>query len=212
MPTSVSIDSSLEGQLWTAEEFLDWLEPGVHADLIDGERCMHSPVNFRHANLLNFVDRLLASYLEHHRLGVLYREVVAVRLGSRSVFLPDLAYFTNDQIARLLPTHAPFAPTLVVEALSPRTASRDIGPKFAAYEQHGVREYWVLDPETLAHRFYRREGDILVEFDHDSPVIHAHSIEGFWMRRDWLNPASQADVAPCLAAILHGSGVAPSAS
>jgi Uma2 family endonuclease len=211
VPTTVSLDSSLERHLWTAEEFLDWLEPDVHADLIDGEKCMHSPVNFRHANLLNFVDRLLASYVEHHRLGSLYREVVAVRLGSRSVFLPDLAYFTHDQVARLLPTHAPFAPTLVVEALSPGTAGCDVGPKFAAYEEHGVREYWVLDPETLAHRFYRREGEFLVEFDHGEPVIHAHTLAGFWMSRDWLNPASLPDVAPCLAAILQSSGGATAA-
>lgn len=118
----------------TAEEFLDWLEPGVHADLIQGETVMHSPVNFRHADLLNFVDYLLRSYIEAHKLGRLYREVVAVRLSPRQVFLPDLAFFTNEQVARLASTHAACAPTLVVEALSPRTAHLDSGPKFAAYE------------------------------------------------------------------------------
>jgi hypothetical protein len=33
MPTTLSIAH----ELWTADEFLDWLEPGVFADLIDGE-------------------------------------------------------------------------------------------------------------------------------------------------------------------------------
>src|SRR5881296_3060504 len=136
MPTLVSISDKVEKQLWTAEEFLEWLEPGVHADLIGGEKFMHSPVRFNHADLVNFVDRLLAAYIEGKKLGRLYREVVAVRLSVRDVFLPDLAYFTNEQVARLLPTHAPFAPTLVVEALSPRSADVDTGPKFAAYEAH----------------------------------------------------------------------------
>lgn len=205
MPTVVSISKDCERQLWTAEEFLEWLQPGVHADLIDGEKFMHSPVNLRHARLLNFLDHLLRSYLERRKLGELFREVVAVRLSSRNVFLPDLAYFTPGQVARLLPTHAPFAPTLVVEALSPWSEERDVGPKFAAYEEHGVQEYWVLDPETLAHRFYRREGELLVEFAAGEPVIRAQSVPGFWLRRAWLNPEALLEVAGCLEELLATS-------
>ena len=100
---------------------MEWLQPGVHADLIDGEKTMHSPVNLKHARLLNFLDRLLGAYIEQKKLGELHREVVAVRLSTRNVFLPDLSFFTNEQVKRLAATHAPFAPTLVVEALSPRT-------------------------------------------------------------------------------------------
>ncbi len=185
-------------RLWTAGEFLDWLEPGTHADLIDGEKLMHSPVNFRHANLLNFLDRLLAAFIEKRRLGRLYREVVAVRLSSRNVFLPDLAYFTNEQVPRLAETHAAFAPTWVAEALSPWTAERDTGPKFAAYEEHGVQEYWILDPDRLEHRFYRREGELLVEFAEGEAVIRAQTIPGFWVRRDWLNPEQLPAVSACL--------------
>lgn len=181
--------------LWSDRDFLDWLQPGTHADLIDGEIFMHSPVNLNNARLLNFLDRLMGSFIEERRLGELHREVVAVRLSSRNVFLPDLSYFTAEQVARLETTHAPFAPALVVEALSPRTADRDVGPKFAAYEEHGVEEYWILDPETLAHRFYRREEDLLVEFAHGEPVIRSHALPGFFVRRDWLDPASLRAVA-----------------
>jgi len=202
VPTIVSIDNVVERPLWTADEFLDWLEPGIHADLIDGEKARHSPVNLRHARSLNFLDHLLRNYLERRRLGELHREVVAVRLSSRNVFLPDLAFFTNAQVAGLRPTHAPFAPTLVVEALSPNTADHDVGPKFAAYEEHGVGEYWVLDPETLAHRFYRREGELLVEFARDAETVAAHTIAGFWVRRAWLNPEALPEVGGCLEEML----------
>ena len=65
-------------RLMTSEEFLDWLQPGVFADLIDGEIVMHSPVNLRHARLINFLDRLLGGYIEHEDLGELHRESVAV--------------------------------------------------------------------------------------------------------------------------------------
>lgn len=201
MATALAIARPVQNLL-TSEDFLDWLEPGVRADLIGGEIIMHSPVNLRHARLLNFVDHLLRSYIEHEDLGELHREAVAVRLSVRETFLPDLAFFTKGQAARLAPTHAPFAPTFVLEALSPTTAHNDTGRKFAAYELHGVQEYWILDPQKLAHRFHRRAGDMFVEFAAGAERIDSASIPGFWVKRAWLNPEQPPAVSACLAEIL----------
>ncbi|MFP4303218.1 MAG: Uma2 family endonuclease, partial [Spirochaetaceae bacterium] len=122
-------------------------------------------------------------------LGALYREVVAVRLSGRNVFLPDLAFYRTGREDVIRPTHIVAAPDLVVEVLSPRTADRDIGPKFAEYEQHGVREYWILDPETLAHRFYHLIGEELVEYADGSNTIDSTVVTGFFLNRSWLDPA-----------------------
>lgn len=195
MPTLLSTDANHEVSLLTAEEFLDWLEPGKHADLIDGEIHMHSPVNIRHANLLNFLDELLRRFIRRSKAGgKLYREVVAVRLSSRNVFEPDLSWFSPEQVSRLAESHAPFAPLWVCEALSPRTADRDVGPKFAAYEEHGVQEYWILDPHTFRHRFYARDGEVLVEFAEEGEWIVSKTIPGFKVRRSWLHPDEHPDV------------------
>ena len=163
---------------------------------------MHSPVNLRHARLMNFTDHLLWSYSEEEDLGELHRESVAVRLSVREMFMPDLAFFTKAQTARLTATHAPFAPTFVLETLSPATALNDTGRKFAAYELHGVQEYWILDPEKLEHHFFRREGDMFGEFAVDAEVIESTSIRGFWVKRSWLNPAKLPAVSACLAEVL----------
>lgn len=187
--TKISTSSTNELELLTAQEFLDWLKPGRHADLIDGEIEVHSPVSTRHADLLNFLDGLLRIYIDRHDLGFLYREVVAVRLSSRNVFMPDLAFYKKERADLIAENHVNGAPDLVAEALSPRTAHRDAGPKFAEYEQHGVTEYWVLDPETLAHRFYRREGDELVEYAAGQETIDSAVVQGFFVRRSWLDPA-----------------------
>src|SRR2546423_1478843 len=132
-----------ENRLLTSEEFLDWLQPGVFADLIGGEVFIHSPVSQAHARLVSFTDHLLRSFLDLDDLGELYRESWAIRLSLRETFMPDLAYFTKAQVPRLAQTHAPFAPAFVMECLSRTTSQNDKGRKFAAYELHGVQEYWI---------------------------------------------------------------------
>ena len=186
--------------LVSSEQFLNWLEPGIHADLIAGQIFMHSPVTFRHAHYVNFLDRLMGQYIEEFGLGQLHRETIAVRLGPRDTFLPDLSYFTREQVARLGETHADFAPALVVEVLSPATAARDRGAKFSAYETHGVMEYWLVDPHGAEHHFYRRIGDVLEEYAaNGEPRIEALSLPGFWLKREWLASAEQLPpVAACL--------------
>lgn len=67
--------------------------------------------------------------------------------------------------------------------LSPRTAHRDVGVKFVEYEQHGVEEYWVLDPETLTHRFHARRGEVLTEFAAGEPVIRSRMLPDLPLRR-----------------------------
>ena len=188
MVTKLHPAVDLEHELLAAEEFLEWLEPGTVADLIDGAIFMHSPVSIRHARLLNFLDFLLRSYLERHPLGELFREVVAVRLSSENVFQPDLAFLRAERRNAIRDNYIDGAPDLVVEVLSPRTAARDTGPKFAAYERHGVTEYWVLDPQTLAHRFYRRAGDELVEYAQGAAKIESRAVPGFFVMREWLDP------------------------
>jgi Uma2 family endonuclease len=212
MPTRVSTSADTQRELLTAGDFLEWLEPGRHADLIDGEVFMHSPVSTRHAQLLNFVDRLLGTYTDRHQLGQLFREVVAVKLSGRNVFLPDLAFYASGRGEAVKPTHLEGAPDLVVEVLSPRTGERDTGPKFAEYEQHGVREYWILDPETLAHRFYRRREEELMEYADEQARVSSEVVAGFFVLRSRLDPEHLPRLDDALAAVEAGTPDQTSAS
>jgi Uma2 family endonuclease len=50
------------------------------------------------------------------------------------------------------------APDMVVEILSPSTGFKDQSVKFSLYESAGVREYWLVNPETrVVEVFYRSD-------------------------------------------------------
>ena len=59
--------------------------------------------------------------MERFDLGMVFREVVAVRLSSRNVFIPDLAFYRKDRLGLLQDSYIAGAPDLAVEVLSPRS-------------------------------------------------------------------------------------------
>lgn len=42
------------------------------------------------------------------------------------------------------------APDLIVEIISPSTAKKDMNEKFNLYEENGVKEYWIVSPDSNA--------------------------------------------------------------
>jgi Uma2 family endonuclease len=40
------------------------------------------------------------------------------------------------------------APDFIIEIISPSTAKHDVEDKYRLYEKHGVREYWIVYPES----------------------------------------------------------------
>jgi len=49
-------------------------------------------------------------------------------------------------------------PDLVIEILSPSSFSRDKWLKFNLYQRSGVREYWIVDPDSGTVTVYTLEG------------------------------------------------------
>ena len=72
---------------------------------------------------------------------------------------PDLVFVSSDRRGILAPEGLRGAPYLVIEILSPTTATRDRGIKHRLYERQGVAEYWIVDPEERAVDVWRVGGE-----------------------------------------------------
>lgn len=85
---------------------------------------------------------------------------VDVYLGE-AVLQPDLVVVCDP--AKKTPRGIEGAPDLVVEILSPSTASKDTVRKRWAYEAAGVSEYLIVDPDERVGLLLRLEGGLYVE-------------------------------------------------
>ena len=129
------------------QRFRDELSPSDKGEFVCGQVVMHSPARFRHTNVRDLLARLLSAYVDRHGLGWVGGEKVLVTL-TRNDFEPDIVFYGVEKAARLTPDQILFPPPdLVVEVLSDTTAARDRGVKMEDFAAHGVREYWLVDPD-----------------------------------------------------------------
>lgn len=91
------------------------------------------------------------------------------RIDSATVLRPDISVVCRDVGER---AHLVVAPELVVEIVSPSTATRDEGIKRRLYAAQGVRYYLLLYPEEKVMRVMRLEGGTLVKIaDADAGTV-----------------------------------------
>ncbi len=75
-----------------------------------------------------------------------------------------------------------------VEVTSPDTLARDRGKKFCEYEEAGVPEYWLIDPDRERAEFYvlgpRKRYRLAMEGAEGK--YQSQVIGGFWLKIEWL--------------------------
>ena len=71
------------------------------------------------------------------------------------------------------------APDMVIEILSPSTATRDRLLKFNAYQRACVREYWIVDPDSKTVQVHILEnGRYFAKSYGEADVVHVHVLDG----------------------------------
>ena len=143
----LAIQKALQEEAQRRHEFREWVDDSFKAEFINGEVIVHSPVKTKHWQASDFLSTLLSVYTKFKKLGSVGVEKVMITL-TRNDYEPDIVFFKNEKAALFQKNQVFFpAPDFVVEILSSRTASKDKGIKKTDYAAHGIREYWIIDPE-----------------------------------------------------------------
>ncbi len=117
-------------------------------ELLDGELVMVPAPSTGHQRIDTRLGALLHVFVNEKDLGEVFHAPFDVVLSETDVVQPDLLFISNERAYIITPANARGAPDLVVEILSPSTATRDRTRKRALYARYGVREYWLVDPDT----------------------------------------------------------------
>jgi Uma2 family endonuclease len=161
--------------------FYNLIKESDKAEYINGEAIFHSPVKSKHA----LISSNLSYHLIHHikttnNGGRVCIEKVMIEL-TRNSYEPDICFFRKEIADTFTDNQMLFpAPDFIVEILSPSTEKIDREIKFRDYAQHGVTEYWIIDPEKETIEQYelkQKQYELLVKVKSNS--VDSVAIPGF---------------------------------
>jgi Uma2 family endonuclease len=170
------------------EEFLARDFEGRLAEWVDGE-VITMTVSSEHQRLTMFLGRLLSTWAEAQAAGEVFAEPFQMKtspeLPGRS---PDVFFVATKRLSKLKKHYFDGPADLVIEVISPESRARDRGEKFYEYEQGGVKEYWLIDPQREQAEFYQRskKGIYQVVQPEAEGRYHSAVLRGLWISTDWL--------------------------
>jgi|SRR5882672_1158250 len=132
----------------TYSDYVNFPADGFRHEIIEGEEFMTPAPEVPHQRVVSQLVGLLNGHSRKHRLGDVFPAPIDVVLAPEDIVQPDVIFISASHAGRITQKNIQGAPDLVIEVLSPSTASVDRGRKLALYERSGVVEYWIADPVT----------------------------------------------------------------
>jgi len=127
-------------------DYLSAPQDGQRYEIIAGKLYVTPSPTTLHQRVSRRLQRQLEDYFHDRGLGEVFDAPVTLLLTDHDVVEPDVLVITDaDQINARGVIEGP--PLLIVEVLSPSTASRDRSVKARRFAELGVPHYWLVDPE-----------------------------------------------------------------
>ena len=127
-------------------------------EIINGQIYMMARPTLIHIDIAHNINSIFKQFVKEKTC----RSYVEpdVFLDDENHFIPDVVVLCDKSKRDEKRIYG--APDLVVEILSPSTVKRDISEKKDIYEKHGVKEYWIVRPETKEITVYHLKDDALI--------------------------------------------------
>jgi len=175
---------NLQQEYYTYTDIIK-MDDDIRRELIDGVIYnMASPLNV-HQDIMGEIFNQLKNFLKGKNCKV-YIAPFDVRLNADkpnkeddTVLQPDVLVICDRSKLDPKGRGCKGAPDLVIEVLSPSTAYRDRHIKYNKYLEHGVREYWIVDPAHNIVEAHILENDMYkIYYYQKTDSLPVHVLEG----------------------------------
>lgn len=150
--------SLAQAKLYTEEDYYN-LPENVHAELIDGLLIYNQAASSRiHQTILSELHTVINNYIKSKGgFCRVYPAPFAVKLGEnkKTIVEPDLSIICDRN--KLTDRGCTGAPDWIIEIISPTNSNHDYIRKLNLYNDAGVREYWIVDPDKKSVFVYYLE-------------------------------------------------------
>jgi|688.fasta_scaffold1036610_1 Uma2 family endonuclease len=138
------------------------LPEGTMAQLIQNQIIMSPAPLDRHQQISLELSSELFYFVKKNKLGAVREAPYDVYLDEKNAFQPDILFVSNENIHLIKKDGLHGAPDLVIEILSPSNSKYDLKVKKDVYEQYGVKEYWIVDPEDKSVTGYTLKDGVFI--------------------------------------------------
>jgi Uma2 family endonuclease len=172
----ISMEVLRRDKKYTYADYMSWPED-ERWELIDGVAYMLAAPNVAHQSISFEIGRQLGNFLRGKPCRA-FSAPFSVRLADDSVVEPDIS-IVCDQSKLSDGKTCNGAPDMVIEILSPSSTARDKVLKFNKYLHAGVREYWVVYPDSKTVSVYvLKDGRYMASEYADTDTVPAHVLDG----------------------------------
>jgi Uma2 family endonuclease len=132
---------------WTYEDLRRMPESQERNEIIDGVLHMSPSAHVRrHQRVVGNLYALLRPFVEARGLGEVFISPADVVAAPGRVVQPDLFFVAAERL-HIVGAFVDGVPDLTIEVVSVSSVEYDRVTKFNLYEDIGVSEYWLVDPE-----------------------------------------------------------------
>ncbi len=181
------VETQIQPLIMSEEEFLEFCDEDTKAEYIDGEVIVYSPGSYIHEDISSFLLSLLRFFVDQHQLGFIPGSNFQVRLRPGLRRVPDLIFISEGNKQKITRTEFEGSPDLVVEIVSTDIVERDWRDKYFEYEKAGVKEYWIIDPNSEQMKIYCLNEQGKYESQKtEKEILKSKVLPGFWIKPEWL--------------------------
>ena len=143
----------------TMLEVWETLPEGTLCQLINNKLIMSAAPKDIHQAVLNRINVKIFILAEKTEMGEVRISPYDVHFSKQNILQPDILFIKKENLYKIENKGLVGAPDIVIELLSPSTSQLDYEEKKLVYERFGVKEYFIVDPNTRSvDSFFLKDG------------------------------------------------------